>query len=412
MLTNSHYKNYKESTILWGICAIFPPFFSSLLSFYAFYNKRNKEYAILFITYTVLFISYNVFSVDNILRYNVTQLNENLSWYLGDPLTNLMRLGTQYCHLECSHFFYLYSVLIYIFWYLTLRNCCVKFNKPIVIIFIFAMILRNAFDLVYYTLSFTLLTYMMSKENFISYNKLVYIIPIIYLIHPGVLLILLPSIILVYIFYKGYKFIYYTYLVVLFFVTYALSYINIPLTGIPFVDTLIESFSSYTGNENKWGVRDLEISGITYIIRYYLISSLYFIIFLLTVKYRNRIHQKNILSIFQCSVLMMPGTLQLTTISERNYVILSLTSFLCLVILIQNKIIKFNIKIISIIAILVFIFNFFRNSPMKLSGVFKKDTYTEIQIRSYILPSIILFDYHDFGFSDNFIKNNSKIKDI
>lgn len=405
-----HYKGEVIYTFI--VCLLLPPSISTLLCLHKFI-KKGSQFGIIFFIYFVLFLTYNFFSIDNCYRFfRAHNLFISDFWYLGDPLTYLIKEGINW-GLECSHFFYLYILFTYIFWFLTFKNCNNQESKGwFVITIIGAMILRNAMDLLYYTLSLTFLLFMVSKKENIRIKDYIYIIPIIYLLHPGVLLILCPSAALYYIFKNKKEKLYPLYLIVLFLFTFIIRYIPIPTTGISIIDNISQTFISYTSDENEWGIRQNKLSGLTYFIQFYCITVFYFIIFILSIYYRKKIKQKFILAIFQCTIIMLPNFWIFVTLTERFLVVLSLTSFLCLISILPFTSIRIiTKKSIAIVALCLWAFNTFRASKLDLSLVFNHSSYTKIQQQSYYIPSILLIDYKNWGFSDSFIKQNSSLKD-
>ena len=100
-----------------------------------------------------------------------------------------------------------------------------------------------------------------------------------------------------------------------------------------------------------------------------------------------------------------------------------------LLILLIDKLILYSILMTVVILVITLSYKFYCNKyftttkyyfywnrnncrsyePILLKNIFRNKTYVEIQQRSYYLPSIILFDYSDYGFSDEFIRRNSKV---
>ncbi len=398
------------------LCLLFPPFISSIFAFYKFLHYKSRSFGILFFVFFVLFLTYNFFSVDNSLRYfAANDIEDSFSWLTKDPLTIIMAYGKE-IGLESSLFFYIYILATYIIWLSCYTNCkeTKTINKIDIMIVISSMILRNAMDLLYYTLSLSTLLFLVSRKEKINLKDYLYIIPLIFILHPGVLFFLLPSIGLYYILNSSTKrrnnIVYFLYLGGVYIASALITHISIPTTGIAIIDTLNASFNHYTNNENKWGIRTTELSGITFFIQYYVISFFYAIIFIITLYKRDRIKQKFILAIFQIAFIMLPNFWNFVTLSERLLVALSLTSCLCIVMLIQTKAINIRLKYIAWIYIFIFSFNLFRATRMELSGVFKNKSYNEIVLHSYYVPSILLFDYQSWGFSNKFIESNSLFK--
>ena len=105
---------------------------------------------------------------------------------------------------------------------------------------------------------------------------------------------------------------------------------------------------------------------------------------------------------------MLPNFWNYVTITERLMVVLSLTSILCLIMLQQEY--KIQTKYIAYICVFIFGFHTFRASRMDLHGVFYRNSYQEIQKRSYYIPSILLFNFDTWGYSNEFMNKNSQFK--
>lgn len=397
------------------LCFLLPPFFSTILALYKFYNHKNIRYGLLLCMFGVLFVMYNIYSVDNVLRlWNAYDKYSTDLWYMGDPLTNLIRNSLSY-GLGCSTFFYIYIISIYIFWLYTLKNTTHYFTKSIVIIFVFGMILRNAVDLVYYTLSLTATLYLVSKKE-VEVRDYLYIIPLVYILHPGFFIILVPSIFLYYIIKKQNNFLYFSYSTLLFIIFFLFNKIQITNTGIALFDNLIESFKLYTDAENKWGAQEKNITGFWYFLKYYGMATWYMIIYFYTFKYRYKLPQKHIIAIFQTAIIALPNLWNFVTLSERIMTVLSLTSWLCLIQL-QSINNNFNINnflkkgnYLALISIIIFTLNLFKFTPIRIDRIFRNNNYMEIKQRSFYVPSILLFNQEEFGFSDSFVKQNTTLQ--
>ncbi len=396
------------------LCLLFPPIISIIVLFYNFCKSRRKQIGILLSVFFVLFITYNTYSVDNTLRlWNAYDKYDETEWYLGDPLTNVLRLFLS-MGIECSFLFYFYILCIYILWLSTLFNIQKKWNAYIILIFLFGMILRNAVDLVYYTLSLTALLFLITRKEIVAKDYL-YIIPILYLLHPGILLIAIPSIILYYIIKRGNKTFYYSYLILLFLLFFSINKIEIPHTGILLIDSMTESLTLYTDSENRWGMQEKDISGFGAFLKYYGMTIGYLILFYYTIKYKERINQKHLLAIYQVAFIALLGLWNFVTITERNMVVLSLSCWPCLLLLIQSKSFSINnplrkYKTLAALACIIFILNIYKITPIRLNKIFINQSYTSIQKRSYYIPSVLLFNIKELGFSDTYVKQNSTLK--
>ena len=397
----------KEFTELCIFCFFLPPIISTTILFFKFLKNRNTLTGTLFFIFLTLFLSYNYFSVDNSLRFfSAEKISELTYWYNGDPLTYLISVGNK-IGISSSCFFYTFTLIIYLFWFYTYQNIKSNNSKWDIIIIISAMILRNAIDLTYYTLAVSFLLFTLTKVSKLSIKICLCLAIAIYLLHPGVLIVFLPSIILYKLIQNKCTFYYYLYLVLLYILTANLELI-IPTTGISFIDNMSNAYFHYTDSENKWGLRKENLSGVTFFFQYYVTSFLYLIIFIFTIIKREKLFNKFILSIFQSAMVMLPSFWKYVTITERLMVILSLTSVLCIIML--QKEYKIKSKYIAYLYFSIFLFHTFRASKMELGGVFYSNSYLPIQQRSYYIPSLLLFNFDTWGYSNDFIKSNSQFK--
>lgn len=398
---------------------ILPPFFSTLYAFYMTTKYRRKEYGIAFIFFFVLFLTYNFFSIDNIGRHlGATGYFYDELWFLDDPLTSLMHWGITNLSLQSSHFFFLYIFLVY-FLLFTIFSKSVddKINVKLMLIFILAISLRSSMDLLYYCLSVAFAFWFISNKKYKLVNILLLIV-VVYLLHPGFLLLLLPSMGL----YLGMslsmnnrKYIYWASLLIVYVFSYILSHTTfLNETGIPILDEIFGSYNSYV-DDGAWGQRsgNRAISGITYTIAFYIVPFIYFIAFMFSVKYYALLKNKEVLSVFQTAMLFYPSYINFVTLSERNLLVLSISFVLVLLMLMEVK--APQLKFLSLDAILSYCiligaFNFIKmDGAVKLYNVFRTDTYVEVRNRSYYMPSILLFDYGSFGYSNEFINKNTYI---
>ena len=393
----------------------FPPIISMVLSIIIYCVYKDNNYLIPFIVFFVLFLTYNFFSIDNIGRFSdvYTSFGEEF-WYLGDPLSNLMRFGVRSLNLQCSHFFYIYILSVYLLFFYSLKQCYVsQCNMSFFIILVTTISLRNSMDLLYYCLATTFMCYYITKkENFSIINYLLLIVAV-YLIHPGLLIILLPAIYLNYIIKNHYtrkRGIYYLTLILIFSIYFILSRTSVSSIGIPVIDAVLLAFSSYT-SDSYWGIREgaTSISGISYTIMYYIIPGIYFILFLISVLKADKVRTKFLLAVFQTAMLMYPNFINYVTFTERTLLVLSIT-FILLALVIFKETFNFPIKWITLYCLLIFTFTCWKGSgAVRLSNVFEPSSYAAIRSHSYYLPSVLLLDYKNYGFSDEFLKQNTHI---
>lgn len=398
---------------------VLPPFFSTLYAFYMTTTYKRKEYGIVFIFFFVLFLTYNFFSIDNVGRHlAATDYFYDDLWFLGDPLTSLMHWGITNLSLQSSHFFFFYIFLVYFIWFKTFsKNVNTTLNIRIMLVIILTLSLRSSMDLLYYCLSVMFAFWFISNKKY-NIGNIILIIVVVYLLHPGFLLLLLPSIGL----YLGMnlsmnnrKYIYWASLLIVYVFAYVLSHTSfLTDTGIPILDEIFGSYNSYVG-DGAWGQRsgDRAISGYTYTIAFYVIPLFYFVAFLFSVKYYALLKNKKILSVFQTAMLFYPNYINYVTLSERNLLVLSVSFILVLLMLMEIKSphLKFlSIDLILTYCILIGTFNFFKmDGAVKLNNIFKTDTYVDVKNRSYYMPSILLLDYESYGYSNEFINKNTYI---
>ena len=393
----------------------FPPIISMIIALLMCYIYRDINYLISFTVFFVLFLTYNFFSIDNIGRFNdaYSQFGEEF-WYLGDPLSNLMRFGVQNYNLQCSLFFFLYILLTYLFFLNALKNCySSKWSTSLLLIFVTTISLRNSMDLLYYCLSATFMCYYITrKENFSILNYMMLILTI-YLIHPGLLIILLPAICINYIIkniHKNNKWVYYITLILVYCLYFILSKTSVSTIGIPFIDAILSAFSSYT-SDNYWGIRTgaTSITGISYTIMYYIVPGIYFILFIISVLNVDKIRTKFLVAVFQAAMLMYPNFINYVTLTERTLLVLSIT-FILLAIVLFKETFNFSIKWIALYCLLIFSFTTWKGSgAVRLSNVFEPSSYNAARAHSYYMPSVLLLDYKHFGYSDEFLKENTHV---
>lgn len=392
------------------ICCILPNFIGVLYSSYIYYKEKSTKYAILFLSCFVLFLTYNFYSVDNTLRYIRAVKGLDIVDILnGNPLDYVLGYILDYTPLQSSHVFYVYILTIYICWYFIIKEEQKK-NKlhTFIILLIFSISIRYVIDLLYFTMSIiiTLLLLIKNENNFKSYHYILLFI-LAYLIHPGVFIILAPSLCIHYAMNLNNKRVYYLSLFLVYIIGLILSSIKFQQTGIPVLDSVFETFNNYT-SEGKWGIREDKLEGYTYTILFYIIPIFHYCIFYMGLKNYKALKFRYPLCIFQSACLLYPSMFSFVTLTERILLTMMISS--CLILYQLSNIRKIKRLYVNTIVTLIFIFNFFKCSyPIFLDGIFKRGTYESIQLRSYYTPSVLLIDYKDFGFSDQFIKNNSLV---
>ena len=398
------------------IALILPPFFSMLYTLFCFIKEKNTKFGILFIFFAVLFLTYNFFSIDNTARIlQAIDVFKPGVWYIGDPLTNFMGLGITTINMQASLFYFIYISCLYFFWLKTIESIVHnKFTTHIIVIFITTISLRYSLDLLYYCLAVTFALYFFTRKTKFNALKFLGCFVCIYILHPGFFLVLIPALVLAYSM-KTKKWIYYASMVTIYLI-YALlaSGLTIENTGIFFIDLAMNAFSKYT-SDGYWGIRTEEsaIVGYSYTFIYYIVPSIYAIVFFLSVKYSKRIENKFILAIFQTAMIFYPNFINFVTLTERDLLTLSISAIaasLMIVNVVKNK--RF-IKVGTVTLFCTLLFSFsstIGGEAVFLHNVFKEDSYQAIQKRSYYMPSFMLLNYERYGYSNDFIIENRDIK--
>ena len=394
---------------------LLPPIISMVLSLFYAYQNKDKNYLIPFSIFFVLFLTYNFFSIDNIGRLNFVYSTYGQElWYLGDPLSNIMRYGVRALNLECSHFFYIYILFVYLFFFKTLKQCYDgQWNIDLFLIFVTTISLRNSIDLLYYCLSTAFMCYYITRKDKFSILNYFLLIIVVYLLHPGLLIILLPAICLnfsIKLIINNRKWFYYISLIVIYFIYFFLAKTSVTSVGIPVIDSVLSAFSAYT-SDSYWGVRDAStaISGISYMIMYYVIPGIYFILFIVSILKINKMKKTFLVAVFQAAMLMYPNFMNYVTFTERTLLVLSIT-FILLLVMIYKDTLRISIKWVVLYCLLIFIFTSYKGAgAVRLNNVFEQGSYTAIKTRSYYMPCALLFDYHNWGYSDEFVRTHTHV---
>ena len=394
---------------------LFPPIISMIISLLICYIYKDVNYLISFTVFFVLFLTYNFFSIDNIGRFNevYSTIGEKF-WYLGNPLSNLMRFGVRTLNLQCSHFFYVYIISVYLLFLGALKQCYSgRWNLCLFLIFVTTISLRNSMDLLYYCLATTFMCYYITRKEKLTFLNYLVLIVAVYLIHPGLLIILLPAVCLNFIIknvHSNKRWIYYLALIFIYCVYFVLSTATVSTIGIPVIDAVLSAFSSYT-SDSYWGMRDgsTTIAGASYIFMYYIVPGIYFILFIISVLNVDKIRTTFLTAVFQSAMLMYPNFINYVTFTERTLLVLSIT-FILLAIVLFKETLHFSIKWIVLYCLLIFTFTCWMGSgAVRLSNVFEPSSYNVVRYHSYYMPSALLLDYKHYGFSDEFLKQNTHI---
>lgn len=390
------------------LAMVLPPFFATLMTGIVLMMHKSRKYAYLFYAVFILLITYLSFSYDNISRFYISYYGEeDQKLFYGDILGMVVGWfhgkGVQFLNILYGFF-----LVLYYSWFEAFRSCTSKGPSAALIVVMFcAVIFRNAIDLTYYTLALTLTLWVLGRQKPKWWSFLLTVL-LVYLAHPGLLLILLPSIGLYYAMKSRFGIVYFITLGAIAVLYYVLSRVEIPTTGIEALDSLTETFDDYTGTDSQWGVRRYKLSGITYFFEFKVIPFIYLGVAVLSVLFRKKIFNKPVLAIFQTAAIMLPFFFKYVTITERTMVVLSSTSMLTLIMLCESGAVKWmKMWHVAMVAFSIFSFHLLRASAIPLSMIFREGSYDKVRERVFTTPSIVLFDYRDFGFSDEFILRNT-----
>jgi len=404
------------------VCCVIPNIMGCIYSLYLLHKKKATSYAYLFIGLFVIFLTYNFYSVDNTLRF-LRALNglSSEEWISGNPLDYLLMFLQTFVGLESSFVFFIYIYTAYIFWYFSLKynTTCQPKSYFFIIMLLCSLSLRDVIDLLYYSLSvlFTVF-YISRKQNRLNIIDLIILTIVVYILHPGLFLLLAPAYALFYISKHFKKSIYYVCLILLYFFGLLLANSHGFSTGINIIDVQLAVFESYT-SESKFGIREEALTGITYTLQFYILPVIYFIVCYIATKNSNKcppngkhkyIRPNLILSLLQVCVVFYPSFISFITITERILTTMNICAFLFIYKLVLTKALPLNAVRLFVITIFAFI-TIRCSSAIQLKYIFRKGTYDNIPARCYYMPSILLIDYGRWGFSDDFVRRNSMVFD-
>lgn len=189
---------------IWTQCLLLPPIISIFISLSDLLKNRTKNSLYRFLFCYVTIIAYWYVAYDTILKfYGVTlkKISHFDNWWDGDPLSTLATICNPF--VDYYYFMFVYWMLSgYFFYSMIAYNYSRKLSFVAIALIIFGLNLTNWANLTYFTLSCTFTIF--ASEYF--KDKILYFIPIIcisYLLHPGMLLCLLPSIPLFYLWKLG-----------------------------------------------------------------------------------------------------------------------------------------------------------------------------------------------------------------
>lgn len=417
-LKTKTYSNRKiEAIKLFLFLLLLPPIFSLILSTVKLFEKRGSRNVLIFSFsfFYSLFLTYLTPHYDTIQRFwDFSGQNDQISLDF-DPLSILASFLIHNLPIQSFHLFFLFYFAIIL---LNARsflenNILSNFSILIAITIIY---FRNIGDITYYTLAVSVCLYFASK-NVIQIWKLVILILVVYLIHPGLLLILLPGIVLFYLLKRKYYKLSIIYLIIFFVITYRVFTITEPIGGVSneFINQFISLFNSYVTSEGQWG-RRTNLSNLSEGLRLNIFTSIVKILMLLVCyalfRFRKQIENMFVLSIYIISLILYFTANGLYTINERVIVTnVILGAYLLVPILEQykNQALKKNY---SVLVVVIFFFSLNIYNPPREVIFYDTNSSYEITTRAFYVPSFVLIFYDNMGYSDEYLRKNAKYNPI
>lgn len=399
-------QNSFEINRLYILLLFLPPFWSCIITLYMLFKNPQKQTLFLFMLFYIICLTYTYPNYDTILRYWTIHLNKVDSIFEDDPLSNIARIFSD--SIDAYYFFFLYWILtIYCFYKLiTLHQN--RISIYIIIISLFGLTWTNLMSLTYFTFSTTTSLYLYEKYKN-KYILYIIVLFIAYFLHPGILLVLIPTMGLhILLFNNKYK-LAILYLIAYYLITFTLfNGYSINTFDHPFLTSFTQGFNNYTSDDNIWGSlkKDFGIRGFIWDLEQY---TFFFIILFFIKKHFKAIKEYTATSFYIISIITLINVINFYTFTERIRIVCTLSGFILCILLYRKKMLTKKMKILTmILAILQFI------SATTLfvqprNDLFK-NPYNSYDISTQIvyIPSFLLvIDIHDFGFNDQYLYKNS-----
>ncbi len=388
------------------ILLLLPPLFSCVISLYILFKIRKLKALLFFGFFYTICLTYMYPTYDMMLRYWRIHNTDFISIFEGDPLSHLAFYFNNY--FDAYYFLFIYLVVIIILFYKAISFNRNNLSIFIIIICIFGLTWNNFMNLTYFTFATVFSLYFMEKykSKYIIYIPLIFIA---YLLHPGILMILLPSILLHY-FLKNAKYklailyiiVYFVFLRIIFGSTLAINSNNLFMTNI------VDAFNNYTSENSVWGknIRDLGLKGNIFDLIQYVS---FVIIFYCSIKNISKINTYISTSFFIIALVTIVNVYSFYTFSERIRIVAVISSLIIVSLLYVNKllsnIIRHSLIILTILQFLIS--NLLFINPRDELFINEHTSY-DISIRTAYIPTFLLVtNIHTFSFSDSYLLNNS-----
>lgn len=407
MSTNENYSRglINKSYLLF---LLLPPLFSCIISLYFALKTKTKKAIFFFFIFYITCLAYAYPNYDTMLRFWSIHYNEATSFIEGDPLNNLISYFNNY--IDSYYFFYIYWIFTIIFFYKLITISPNKLSTIIIIICIFGITLTNLMNLTYFTLSTTFALYFLEKYK-LHFTKYLLIICVAYLLHPGILMILIPTIPLHILLKKELYKLSFLYLILLFVILHIIfnaTAININHNDNILVSNVTKGFEIYTNTDSVWGglSRDFGLKGILWKIEQY---TLFIITLFFIVKNLNKINTCTSTAFFLTALITLINVHKFYTFTERTSIVLTLSAYSIYTLLYLKNLLskKINLLISTLIVAQFITSALLFVQPRK--HLFKDITSSyNISTRIGYIPTILLItDIHDLGFNDSYLYRNS-----
>lgn len=388
------------------ILLLLPPFFSCVISLFILFKVKKLKALLFFGFFYIICLTYMYPTYDMMLRFWNIHYADFTSIMEGDPLSYLASCFSKY--LDAYYFFFIYCIAVIILYYKAISFNQNNISLFIIVLCIFGLTLTNLMNLTYFTFSTVFTLYYMEKYK----SKYVLYIPLIfmaYLLHPGILLVFLPSIVLYFLLKNAkyklailYIIVYFVFLRILFQSTLAIN------SNILFLTNIADSFNNYTSEDSVWGknIRNLGLRGDIFDIIQYVISVL---ILYLVIKNIRKINTYISTSFFIIALVTVVNVYGFYTFSERMRIVAIISSLIIVSLLyIKNLLPNIIRKTLVILIILQFLISNILFVQPRNELFINEHTSYDISIRVAYIPSILLVtNINNFSFSDSYLFNNT-----
>lgn len=393
------------------ITILFPPIWSAgyyLISI--FKNKNSKDIVSLLFVYSLIIV-YSIQSYDNRLRFRtIMDMGEYSSFFEDHALNWIVYYVKQYIDISCTIFFFLYSFLCLLFYYIINKKLHETFSYSTVIVILTGISIKNLYDLNYSTFSCVFLLFCLLC---IKMQLLKYIIALIgcYIIHPvGVLLLVFAAPLCFFISKKQYNNCY-LYISILTFLCFTLFVINnqFDSVGFKFIDYFIEKGNLYLDDDYFWTKKSNLTTSTLYNL-FNMFENLLYLFFLLTTLFtlKKRILPPELSALIIIATILYFATLETVTFNERCGTAIYILGITALPLWAKNNIFLITKSRVAGLCLFMYFASMYFH-PLVQEHMFGKNGFPEeVALRKYYMPGVLLLDINDFGMSDEMLKEKMK----